>query len=49
MAALIARFLPMSDPERAALAPFVRPVLRNWNGFEVGAVKVTEAALRDSG
>ncbi len=43
MTALIARFLPMSDGERAALAPFVRPVLRNWNGFEVGAIRVTEA------
>ncbi|HEX3504761.1 MAG TPA: asparaginase [Xanthobacteraceae bacterium] len=42
MAALIARFLPMNDTERQALAPFVRPVLRNWNGFEVGAVRVTE-------
>ena len=43
MAATIARFLPMSETERAALAPFVRPVLRNWNGFEVGAVRVTDA------
>jgi L-asparaginase II len=42
MAALIARFLPMNDAERTALAPFVRPVLRNWNGFEVGAVQVTD-------
>jgi L-asparaginase II len=46
MAALIARFLPMSDAERTALAPLVQPVLRNWNGFEVGAIKVTEPALR---
>jgi L-asparaginase II len=42
-AALIARFLPLDDSERAALAPFVRPMLRNWNGFEVGAVRVTSA------
>jgi L-asparaginase II len=42
MAAMIARFLPMNDVERQALAPFIRPVLRNWNGFEVGAVRVTE-------
>jgi hypothetical protein len=33
MAALIARFLPLGDAERAALAPLVRPKLRNWNGF----------------
>lgn len=42
IAAMIARFLPMADAKRAALAPFVRPTLRNWNGFEVGAVRVTD-------
>jgi|SRR5579862_1603971 len=42
MAAMIARFLPADAAERGALAPFVRPVLRNWNGFEVGALHVTE-------
>jgi len=43
MAALIAHFLPLSDAERVALTPFVQPTLRNWNGFEVGSVRVTEA------
>jgi L-asparaginase II len=43
MAAMIARFLPMSETERQALSPFVRPVLRNWNGLEVGVVRVTDA------
>ena len=43
MASLIARFLPLSDSERAALTRFVRPTLRNWNGIEVGALRVTEA------
>ena len=43
MAAVIARFLPLSPAERAALANFERPTLRNWNGFEVGAARVTEA------
>jgi L-asparaginase II len=43
MAAIIARFLPMSDAERTALAPFARPVLRNWNGFEVGEMRATGA------
>ena len=43
MAAVIARFLPLEAAERAALAPFVCPVLRNWNGIEVGALRVTEA------
>jgi L-asparaginase II len=45
VAAIIARFLPMDDTERTALAPFVRPVLRNWNDFEVGAVRVIESTL----
>jgi L-asparaginase II len=40
MAAIIARFLPLGDAERAALMRFERPTLRNWNGFEIGAVRV---------
>jgi L-asparaginase II len=43
MAAIIARFLPLGDTERAALMRFARPTLHNWNGFEIGAVRVTEA------
>jgi L-asparaginase II len=43
MAAMIAQFLPLEPAERAALDPFIRPVLHNWNGFEVGAIRVTEA------
>jgi L-asparaginase II len=43
MAAVIARFLPLADGEREALARFVRPVLTNWNGIEVGALRVTAA------
>jgi L-asparaginase II len=39
MAAMIERFLPMPDDERAALARFVRPTLRNWNGIEVGGLR----------
>jgi L-asparaginase II len=42
MAAVIARFLPLNEGERAALASFARPILRNWNGFEVGAIRVTD-------
>jgi L-asparaginase II len=45
MAALISRFLPLGDAERAALARFVHPTLRNWNGFEVGALRVVDAHL----
>jgi L-asparaginase II len=43
MAAVIARFVPLEPAERAALARFVQPALRNWNGFEVGALRVTDA------
>jgi L-asparaginase II len=43
MAAVIARFLPVSDPERTALTRFLQPKLRNWNGFEVGALRVSGA------
>ena len=43
--AVIARFLPLNDAERAALTRFAHPTLRNWNGFEVGAVRVTEAIV----
>lgn len=43
MASLIARLLPLDDGERAVLARFLRPTLRNWNGIEVGALRVTAA------
>ncbi len=43
MAATIARFLPLSATEREALAHHAHPVLRNLNGFEVGAIRVTDA------
>jgi L-asparaginase II len=43
MATLIARFVPLQDQERAALAQLAGPVLRNWNGVEVGEVRVTGA------
>jgi L-asparaginase II len=43
MAAVIARFLPLAASERAALSRFVAPSLRNWNGFEVGQIRTTDA------
>lgn len=42
-AALIARFLPLANGERESLGRYAHPVLRNWNGFEVGAIRVTDA------
>jgi L-asparaginase II len=43
MAAVFARFLPLEAGDRASLARFLTPTLRNWNGIEVGALKATEA------
>jgi len=43
MAALIARFGALSEAERAALDRFVRPVLHNWNGIAIGALRPTDA------
>jgi L-asparaginase II len=43
IAAVIAQFLPLAASERAALDRFVAPILRNWNGFEIGQIRVTEA------
>jgi L-asparaginase II len=43
MAVLIARFLPLDAAQHASLAAYTRPVLRNWNGFEVGSLRVTDA------
>jgi len=39
MAALIARFLPMSEAEAQAFAPLRESILKNWNGVEVGRVR----------
>jgi L-asparaginase II len=39
IAALIDRFLPMDEARRSALARFVAPTLRNWNGVTVGALR----------
>ena len=39
IAALIARFLPLDDDERARFSAFAAPILRNWNGIEVGALR----------
>jgi len=43
IAALIARFLPMSEPERARFATFASPAVTNWNGLEVGRIRAAGA------
>jgi L-asparaginase II len=49
MAALVARFLPLGDAERTALTRFLRPTLHNWNGFEVGSLRVMDALASPAG
>ena len=44
MAALVLRFLPLGQ-EIAAVEALARPVLRNWNGIEVGQVRVSPDLL----
>jgi L-asparaginase II len=41
MASLALRFLTLSDEERKALEALAQPVLKNWNGIEVGQIRVT--------
>jgi L-asparaginase II len=43
MAAMIEKFFRPGETERAALARFGRPTLRNWNGIEVGGLRPTAA------
>jgi L-asparaginase II len=43
IATIIGRFLPLKEAERTALSRFTRPTLHNWNGIEVGALRVTDA------
>jgi L-asparaginase II len=47
-AALIAGLLPLSEAEQRALAPFAQPTLRNWNGIEVGALRVAETLAQSN-
>jgi len=43
MAAVLVGFLPLAAGERAVLERFVAPVQRNWNGLEVGQIRITDA------
>ena len=44
LAAMLARFLPL-DADLVALEPFVRPVLRNWRGVEVGSIWPSQSLI----
>jgi L-asparaginase II len=39
MAAVLARFLTLSEHETTGLEPLTRPQLRNWNGIHVGGLR----------
>ncbi|WP_201863351.1 asparaginase [Microvirga soli] len=41
MAGLVLRFLPLSDNERKAVEALAQPVLKNWNGIELGQIRPT--------
>jgi L-asparaginase II len=43
MAALVMRFLTLDERERASIARLARPTLQNWNGLEVGELRITDA------
>lgn len=43
MAALVARFLPLSEAEAAAVDRLARPELKNWNGRLVGGLRPAAA------
>ena len=45
MVATIARLLPLSEKERAALTPRLAPVLSYWNGVEVGRIRAGGALI----
>lgn len=46
MAAVIAHFVSLGADERDGLTRFTQPTLRNWNGIEIGVLRVTEAITR---
>ena len=39
LASLLLRLLDPGEADRGVLAPLASPVLRNWNGIEVGRVR----------
>jgi L-asparaginase II len=40
MAGLVLRFLDLRDDERRAVEALAQPVLKNWNGIELGQIRV---------
>jgi L-asparaginase II len=48
MAALMIRLMPLDPRVRTLLEGFARPILRNWNGIEVGRLRPSQDLLRRS-
>jgi L-asparaginase II len=46
MAGLVLHFLSLADGERGAVEALAQPVLKNWNGIEVGRYRVAPDLLR---
>ena len=45
MAGLVLRFLPLSLEERQGVGALAQPVLKNWNGIELGQIRVASEIL----
>jgi L-asparaginase II len=45
-AAMVARFLPLDDVDRAFLEKYLHPILRNWNGIVVGGLAPSDVLRR---
>jgi L-asparaginase II len=41
MGGLLLRYLKLNDQERSAIESLAEPILRNWNGIEVGRIRAT--------
>jgi L-asparaginase II len=41
MGAILSRFVKMSDAEKSAVQPQFQPILKNWNGINVGSIQPT--------
>ncbi|MBF9232011.1 asparaginase [Microvirga alba] len=46
MAGLVLHYLPLSDNERATVEALAQPVLKNWNGIEVGRIRTAPDFLQ---
>jgi len=38
--AVVSQFLELTEPETVAMKPLLRPVIKNWNGLNVGSARI---------